>query len=123
MMCAIHFLELPSNPPTVTEVQCSNTVCTVYWTASDPAQNFIVKWIDLSTNYMMNRSADLGNTNSYSFTKLSINMEYNVSVTAVDVCGRTITSNYFTFNGESGCVYSYCMCVHIKFNKIILHCI
>ena len=98
MTCAIHFLELPSNPPTVTVVRCNNTVCTVYWIASDPAQNFIVMWIDLNTN-VTNRSADLGNTNSYKITKLSINMEYNVSVTAVDMCGGSITSNYSTFNG------------------------
>ena len=103
MMCAIHFLESPPNPPTITAVMCSDTTCTVKWTPSDFAQSYTATWINLNNTSEMYSDTVPGNKYSYSISGLSVNVVYTVSVTAVDLCGRTIESDNYIFNSECGC--------------------
>ena len=98
-VCSMYFLGPPSIPLIITPVMCSNLMCTVHWTASDSAHSYTVEWINLNTS-VMNNSTVSGSTNSYTIRTLSTNVNYNVSVTAVDMCGELITSDPFTINSE-----------------------
>ena len=43
-----------------------------------------------------------GNITSYNITGLDIDVEYNITVTVIGVCGGPMESDNFTFNGERG---------------------
>ena len=77
----------------------SNTSFTVNWTISDPNYSYTVIWTNLNTGVMDSFTVP-ENTNSYTVTGLSDNDNYNVSVTAVGVCGM-ITSDSITVYGKS----------------------
>ena len=81
----------------------SNTSFTVNWIISDPNYNYTVTWTNLNTGVMDSYTV-AENTNSYNVTGLSDNDNYNVTITAVGVCGM-ITSDPVTVYGE--CVSSY----------------
>ena len=90
---------LPSSPPQVTAVTpLSNTSFTVNWIISDPNYNYTVIWTNLCTGVMDSYTV-AENTNRYTVTGLSDNDNYNVSITAVGVCGM-ITSDPVTVYSE-----------------------
>ena len=73
---------------------------------SDPHYNYTVKWTNLNTSVMNNYTVPW-NTNSYIITGLSVNMNYNVSVAAIGVCGM-MTSDPITIKlCECICTYVY----------------
>ena len=59
-------------------------------------------WTNLNTGVMDSYTVT-ENTNSYNVTGLSDNDNYNVSITAVGVCGMIITSDPVTVYGECVC--------------------
>ena len=65
---------------------------------SGPNYNYTVIWTNLNTSVMDSYTVT-ENTNSYTVTGLSDNDNYNVSVTAVGVCGM-ITSDPVTVYGK-----------------------
>ena len=80
----------------------SNTSFTVNWIISaDPNYSYTVIWTNLNTGVMDSYTV-AENTNSYNVTGLSDNDNYNVTITAVDVC-RMITSDPVTVYGECVC--------------------
>ena len=96
------YIELPSSLPQITVVMpLSYASFTVDWKISDNSvtiYNYIVIWTNLRTG-VMNSSTVPENTNSYTVTGLSDNDNYNVSITAVGVCGM-ITSDPITVYGK-----------------------
>ena len=94
------YVGLPSSPPQVTALKiCSSTSFTVSWIIIiDPDHNYIVTWISLHSG-VMDSSTVPENTNSYTVTGLSDNDNYNVSITAVGVCGM-ITSDPIIVYGK-----------------------
>ena len=76
----------------------SNTSFTVNWIISDPNYNYTVTWTNLNTSVMDSYTV-AENTNSYNVTGLSDNDNYNVTITAMGVCGM-ITSDPVTVYGE-----------------------
>ena len=81
----------------------TSTSFTVNWIISaDPNYNYTVIWTNLNTGVMDSYTV-VENTNSYNVTGLSDIDNYNVSVTAVGVCGTIITSNPVTVYGEWVC--------------------
>ena len=105
-VCIICIPGLPSNPPSITSVTpLTNTSFTVNWTISDPNYSYTVIWTNLSTGVVDNVTV-AENTDSYTVTGLSVNDNYNVSITAAGICG-IITSNPITVYGKNICtVYS-----------------
>ena len=71
---------------------------TVNWTSSVPNYNYTVIWTNLHTGVMYNRTIP-GNTNNYTVTGLSGDVNYNVSVAAANMCGMG-SSNSVTVYGE-----------------------
>ena len=76
----------------------SNTSFTVNWIMSDPNYSYTVTWTNLNTGVMDSYTV-AENTNSYTVTGLSDNDNYNVTITAVGVCGM-IASDPVTVYGE-----------------------
>ena len=96
---------LPSRPPTVhTVTPLSNTSLSVNWTISNPDYNHTVIWTNLNTSMMSNYTVPQ-NTNSYIITGLSVNMNYNVSVAAIGVCGMMTSDPITTKLCECVCMY------------------
>jgi len=95
-----HKLYLGQPPtPNVTLVHpISITSFAVNWTSSVLNKNYIVIWNNLNTGVMYNRTVP-GNTNSYTVSGLSGDVNYNVSVAAVNKCGM-MTSDPVTVYGE-----------------------
>ena len=97
------YIELPSGLPQVTAVTpLSDTSFTVDWIISDNSvtiYNYSVTWTNLHTG-VMDSSTVPEDINSYTVTGLSDNDNYNVSITAVGVCGM-ITSDHITVYGKS----------------------
>ena len=84
---------------TIISVQpLTSTSFTFNWVPSDPNYNYTVIWTNLHTGVMYNRTVP-GNTNSYIVTGLSDDVNYNVSVAAVNRCGM-MTSDPVTAYGE-----------------------
>ena len=80
----------------------SNTSFTVNWIISaDPNYSYTVIWTNLNTGVMDSYTV-AENTNSYNVTGLSDSDNYNVTITAVGVCGM-ITSDPVTVYGECVC--------------------
>ena len=77
----------------------TSTTFIIDWIPSDPNYNYIVIWTNLHTGVMYNRTVP-GNTNSYTVTGLSGDVNYNVSVAAVNKCGIMATSDPVTVYGE-----------------------
>ena len=95
---------MPSSPPIVhTVTPLSNTSFFVNWTISNPDYNYTVIWTNLNTSVMSSYTVPR-NTNSYIIKELSVNMEYNVSVAAIGVCGM-MTSDPITIKCEYVCTY------------------
>ena len=95
-----HATGLPSSPPQVTAVKpLSDTSFNVNWMISDASYSYTVIWTNLRTG-IMDSSTVPENTNSYTVTGLSDNDNYNVSITAVGVCGM-ITSDPITVYGKN----------------------
>ena len=89
----------PTILPTIAEVQpLTSTSFIVNWTPSHPNYNYTVIWTNLHTGVMYNRTVP-ENTNSYTVTGLSGDVNYNVSVAAVNKCGM-MTSDPVTVYGE-----------------------
>jgi len=95
------FVNVPS-PDIVQFISDVNTInsssFTVNWTSSVPNYNYIVIWTNLHTGVMYNRTVP-GNTNNYTVTGLSGDVNYNVSVAAMNKCGMG-SSNSVTVYGE-----------------------
>jgi len=86
--------------PVVTKViSINSSLFTVNWTSSISNYNYTVIWTNLHTGVMYNRTVP-GNTNSYTVTGLSGDVNYNVSVATVNKCGIMATSNPVTVFGE-----------------------
>ena len=86
--------------PNITSVQqLSSTSFTVNWIPSDPNYNYTLLWTNLHTGVMYNRTVP-GNTNSYTVTGLSGDVNYDVSVAAVNKCGMNISDPPVTVFGE-----------------------
>ena len=81
----------------------SNTSFTVKWIISDLNYSYTVTWTNLNTGVMDSYTV-AEKTNSYNVTELSDNDNYNVTITAVGVCGM-ITSDPVTV---------YCEYEHIR---------
>jgi len=85
--------------PVVIEVATINSLSfTINWTSLDPSYNYTVIWTNLHTGVMYNRTVP-GNTNSYTVTGLSGDVNYNVSVATVNMCGM-MSSDPVTVFGE-----------------------
>ena len=109
MFCALLYIVIPIHAihstglPLTIEESCSSSLCTIEWTPSyDRIINYTVTIIDLINNsiYIVTVPVDM---NSYSITELSVNVMYNVSVTALFVCGGSTTSNNVIIEGECIC--------------------
>ena len=98
MVLSMQFLGLPSIAPNITAVDSDNSTCIVNWTPSDSADSYTVRWINLITKDMDYKTVP-GYENSCSITEL-YNAIYNVTVTAVGLCGGPMESDNYTFNGE-----------------------
>jgi len=107
--------------PTIAELQpLSGTSFTVNWTSSVPHHNYTVIWTNLHTGVMYNRTVP-GNTNSYTVTGLSGDVNYNVSVAAVNKCGMIATSDPVTVYGEYNILwYMLVIMVHDYCQSVIL---
>ena len=86
---------------------CINASCTINWEASESTHgyaviSYIVIWINLHTKDIYNYTVP-GNTHHYIITDLSINVMYDVNVTAEFMCGGSVTSDNVPINGECGC--------------------
>ena len=68
-------------------------------------------WTNLNTGVMDSYTV-AENTNSYNVTGLSDNDNYNVTITAVGVCGMIITSDPVTVYGEYTSAY-ICICKNL----------
>ena len=96
---------------------------TVYWTSSVVNDNYTVIWTNLHTGVMYNGTVP-GNTNSYTVTGLSGDVNYNVSIAAVNRCGMMAPSDPVTVYGEYRYVYyiicswlaivSLSICLHVQ---------
>jgi len=85
--------------PVITKVTSINSSSfTVNWTSLVLNNNYTVIWTDFHTGVMYNRTVP-GNTNSYTVAGLSGDVNYNVSVAAVNMCGM-MTSDPVTVYGE-----------------------
>ena len=87
-------------PPQVTAVTpLSKTSFTVNWTVSDPNYSYTVIWTNLNTGVMDSYTVT-ENTNSYTVTGLSDKDNYNVTITAVGVCGMITGDSATVYFGE-----------------------
>ena len=77
----------------------TSTTFTIDWTSSVVNDNYAVIWTNLHTGVMYNTTVP-GNTNSYTVTGLSGDVNYDVSVAAVNRCGMMATSDPVTVYGE-----------------------
>ena len=99
------YVGLPSSPPIVhTVMPLSSTLFYVNWTISNPDYNYTVIWTNLNTSVMNNYTVPQ-NTNSYIITGLIVNINYNVSVAAIGVCGMMISDPITTELCECVCIY------------------
>ena len=90
----------PDVVPVIIEVTSINSsMFTIYWTSSVVNDNYTVIWTNLHTGVKYNRIVP-GNTNSYTVTGLSGDVNYDVSVAAVNRCGMMATSDPVTVYGE-----------------------
>ena len=99
-MCSAWFLDIristcfcitaPPTAPTIIPTSLSTISFTVGWTITDPDHNYIVTWTNLRTG-MMSSVTVPENTNSYMVTGLNDMDNYNVSVTANNSCGMTMS--------------------------------
>ena len=81
----------PMTAPTITgTTPLSSTSFTVSWTITDPNHNYIITWTNLRTG-MMDSMTVPENTNSYTVTGLNGIDNYNVSVTANNLCGMMMS--------------------------------
>ena len=64
----------------------------------------VVIWTNLNTSMMSNYTVPW-NANSYIVTELSVNVNYNVSVAAIGVCGM-MTSDPIAIKCEYVCMYT-----------------
>ena len=104
-------LGLPSRPPQVTAVTpLTSRSFTVTWTILDTSYSCRVILTNLRTG-VINSSTVPENTNSYTVTGLSENDNYNVSITAVGVCGM-ITSDPITVYGKI--IHGYVIMYNIR---------
>ena len=78
--------DLPPAPNIEFVKPSSSTSFTVNWTSPVLNNHYTVIWTNLHTGVMYNRTVP-GNTNSYTVTGLSGDVNYNVSVAAVNECG------------------------------------
>ena len=108
---------LPSRPPIHTVTPLSNGSFFVNWTISNPDYNHTVIWTNLNTSVMSNYTVQR-NKNSYIIKELSANMNYNVSVAAIGVCGM-MTSDPITTNCECVCTY---VCILTSLTCMYLSC-
>ena len=93
------YLGLPSSPPDDIVIKpLSSTSFAINWIISNPKYSYIVTWTNIHTGAAEGNAALPENTNSYTVKGLSHSTVYNVSVTAVGVCG-TITSDPITVYG------------------------
>ena len=98
-MCTPTIVSPSTEPSVIVKVlPLSSTSFIVNWTSSVPNNNYTVIWINLHTGMMYNRTVP-GNTSSYTVTGLSGDVNYNVSVAAVNMCGM-MTSDPVTVYGE-----------------------
>ena len=88
--------------PTInTTTMLSSRSFTVSWIITDPDHNYIVTWTNLRTG-MMSSVTVPENTNSYMVTELTGVDNYNVSVTANNLCGMMM-SDLITVYGKYVC--------------------
>ena len=97
----------------------NDTSFTVNWTISDPSYSYTVIWTNIHTGVMYSSTVP-ENTNSYTVTGLSDNDNYNVSITAVGMCG-IVTSDPITVYGKI--VHSYVRTYIIQCAYITFLCI
>ena len=79
--------------------------------SADPNYSYTVIWTNLNTGVMDSYTV-AENTNSHSVTGLSDNDNYNVTITAVGVCGM-ITSDPITVYGECVIAITYNVSLHV----------
>ena len=91
-----------TSSPSITEViPLSNTSFVVNWIISNPKYSYIlITWTNIHSGVAEGSSSiPKDTTNSYTVTGLNDSVNYNVSVTAVDVCEMK-TSDPITVYGE-----------------------
>ncbi|XP_065910485.1 uncharacterized protein [Dysidea avara] len=94
---------------TIISVQpLTSTSFTFNWVPSDPNYNYTVIWTNLHTGVMYNRTVP-GNTNSYIVTGLSDDVNYNVSVAAVNRCGMMTSDPVTAYDPPNKPEISYCI--------------
>ena len=87
----LYYIDSPTTAPNITEpTPLSNTSFIVSWTITDPDHNYVVTWTNLRTG-MMSSVTVPENTNSYMVTELNGVDNYNVSVTANNLCGMMMS--------------------------------
>ena len=95
LFIGIFFVFCITAPPTAPSItvptsSLSSTSFIVSWTITDPDHNYIVTWTNLRTGMMSNVTVP-ENTSSYTVTGLNGIDNYNVSVTANNSCGMTMS--------------------------------
>ena len=93
-------------PPILSEVTpLTGKSFTIHWTINKTniLCNFIITWTNLHTGAMSNDTV-LGNTTSYMVTELSGMHNYNVSVTANNSCGMTMSDPMTVYGKDVQCV-------------------
>ena len=91
-------LGLPSSTPDdIVITPFSNRSFAVKWAISYPEYSYIVTWTNLYTGVM--DSSVPRNTNSYIVTGLSDDVNYNMTIITVGVCGMK-TNDPITVYGE-----------------------
>ena len=93
------------------EVSC-NASFIVRWTLTAPDHNYIVTWTNLRTGVTSSVTAP-ENTSGYTITVLtSLDLEYNVTVTAYSSCGMKASDPYIV-DCKHVCVYVYSYIIRI----------
>ena len=94
-MCTCCFCITVLPPPTAPNItvptSLNSTSFTVSWTIIDPDHNYIVTWTNLHTGMMEDNETVPENASSYMVTTLNGIDNYNVSVTANNLCGMNVS--------------------------------
>ena len=96
----IYAIAIPSSPPQdISVIPLSSTAFMVTWNISDLNYIYTVMWTNLNTSVMNDFKVQDSIYNSYNVTRLSNDTNYNVSVTAENMCGNN-TSTPITVYGK-----------------------
>ena len=109
----------PMTAPTITgTTPLNSTSFTVSWTITDPNHNYIITWTNLRTGMMEGSMTVLENTNSYTVTRLNGIDNYNVSVTANNLCGMMMSDPITAYGKDQ---YNHLSPSHLTSHTYVLN--